>query len=191
MCASDNFSSAQSAYRRHYSTETALLHTLDSIYHLSEQGRPSLFVSLDLSTAFDTIDHHLLLDWLNENFGVSGTAHSWLTSYGSWNTYEKKKKKPVTRLSGCIYIYPTFIWVYISGCIYIYPTFIWVYIHLSGCVYIYLGVYTFIRHLSGCIYLGVYTFIRQAWRVQKVTSWHHKSCSTEFSWCSLGTGIFF
>ena len=37
VCASDNFSSAQSAYRHHYSTETALLHTLDSIYRSSEQ----------------------------------------------------------------------------------------------------------------------------------------------------------
>jgi len=59
----------------------ALLHTLDSIYRSSDQGRPSLLVSLDLSAAFDTIDHHLLLDWLNESFGVSGTAHSWLRSY--------------------------------------------------------------------------------------------------------------
>ena len=48
---------------------------------LSDQGRPSLLVSLDLSAAFDTIDHHLLLDRLNESFGVSGTAHSWLRSY--------------------------------------------------------------------------------------------------------------
>jgi len=64
----------------YYSTETALLHTLVSIYRSSEQGRPSLLVSLDLSAAFDTIDHHLL-DRLNESFGVSGTAHSWLRSY--------------------------------------------------------------------------------------------------------------
>jgi len=64
----------------YYSTETALLHTLVSIYRSSEQGRPSLLVSLDLSAAFDTIDHHLL-DRLNESFGISGTAHSWLRSY--------------------------------------------------------------------------------------------------------------
>jgi len=81
VCAADNFSSALSAYRRHYSTETALLHTLDSIYRSSEQGRPSLLVSLGLSAAFDTINHHLLLDKLNESFGVSGTARSWLRSY--------------------------------------------------------------------------------------------------------------
>ena len=77
MCASDNFSSAQSAYRRHYPTETALLHTLDSIYRSSDKGRLSLLVSLDLSAAFDTTDHRLLLDKLNESFGVC-TAHSWL-----------------------------------------------------------------------------------------------------------------
>jgi len=79
VCASDNFSSA---YRCHYSTETALLHT-DSIYCSSDQGRPLLLVSLDLSPAFDIIDHHLLLDRLNESFGISCTAHSWLKSYFS------------------------------------------------------------------------------------------------------------
>ena len=80
VCASDNFSSAWLAYRRHYSTETVLLHTLGSIYRSSEQGRLSLLVFLDLNTAFDTIDHHLLLDRLNESFGVSVTAHLWLRS---------------------------------------------------------------------------------------------------------------
>ena len=42
VCASDNFSSVQSAYRRHYSTETALLHTMDSVFRSSDQGQPSL-----------------------------------------------------------------------------------------------------------------------------------------------------
>jgi len=81
VCASDSCSSTQSAYRRHHSTETALLHTLDSIYlNTSLTFFATLLVYLDLSTAFDTIDHHLLLDRLNESFGVSGTAHSWLRS---------------------------------------------------------------------------------------------------------------
>ena len=61
VCFSYNFSPVQSAYRRHHSTETALLHTLNSIYWSSEQGQPSVPVSLDMSAAFDTIDHHTLL----------------------------------------------------------------------------------------------------------------------------------
>jgi len=59
VCASGNFSSVQSAYRCHYSTETALLHTMDSVFRSSDQGQPSLLVSLDMSAAFDTIDHSI------------------------------------------------------------------------------------------------------------------------------------
>jgi len=44
-------------HRRHCLTETALLHTMDSIFRSSDQGQPSLLVSLDMSAAIDTIDH--------------------------------------------------------------------------------------------------------------------------------------
>ena len=36
---------------------------------------------LDLSAAFDTIDHGILITRLNRSFGISGTALCWLTSY--------------------------------------------------------------------------------------------------------------
>ena len=74
MCASDNLSSVQSAYRRHYSTETALLHTMDSVLRSSDQVQPSLLVSLDMSATLDTIDHSILLSRLLVEFGVSGSA---------------------------------------------------------------------------------------------------------------------
>ena len=56
VCNCDNFSPVQSAYRRNYSTETALLHTLDSVCTSANYGKPTLLVSLDFSAAFDTID---------------------------------------------------------------------------------------------------------------------------------------
>ena len=57
VCQCRNFSPVQSAYRRNYSTETVLLHTLDKVYTSADQGKPTLLVSLDFSAAFDTIDH--------------------------------------------------------------------------------------------------------------------------------------
>ena len=54
---SSNFNRYQSAYRPDCSTETALQLLLDRIYSMSDEGRPILLVSLDLSAAFDMVDH--------------------------------------------------------------------------------------------------------------------------------------
>jgi len=76
-----NFNPYQSAYRRNHSTETALLSTLDNVYHSSDTGKSTVLVSLDLSSAFDTIDHTLLVNRLKNTFGVTGTALNWISSY--------------------------------------------------------------------------------------------------------------
>ena len=71
----------QSAYRKYHSTETALLKiTNDILLNMSNQ-QVSLLVLLDLSAAFDTIDHSVLLNRLKQNFGINGTALSWFKSY--------------------------------------------------------------------------------------------------------------
>ena len=75
------FNPHQSAYRRHHSTETALLLNLDHIYHAADNGEATLLISLDLSAAFDTIDHTILLNRLQSMFSVSGSALKWLQSY--------------------------------------------------------------------------------------------------------------
>ena len=41
----------------------------------------TLLVLLDLSAAFDTIDHQILLNVLQNNFGIIGSAHDWFASY--------------------------------------------------------------------------------------------------------------
>ena len=64
----------QSAYRKHHSTESNQLYSRNS-QHVS------LLVLLDLSAAFDTIDHSLLIDRLKYKLGVNGTVLAWFFSY--------------------------------------------------------------------------------------------------------------
>ena len=55
--ASHNFNPHQSAYRPYHSTETALLFTLNNCFNALDRGQSTILLSLDLSAAFDTIDH--------------------------------------------------------------------------------------------------------------------------------------
>ena len=76
-----NMEKYQSAYRRNRSTETALLDVMNNVYHEVDTGRVVCLIMLDLSAAFDTVIHDLLLNRLKYRFGVSGTVLSWLRSY--------------------------------------------------------------------------------------------------------------
>ena len=71
----------QSAYRKFHSTQTALLQICNDILSSMDDGRVTALTLLDLSTAFDTIDHTILLRRLGDWFGVSGKALGWLKSY--------------------------------------------------------------------------------------------------------------
>ena len=78
---SANFSQYQSAYRAGHSTETALLDVLDGVYTAADDKEVSVLIGLDLSAAFDTVDHSLLIDRLQSEFGVTDTPLDWLRSY--------------------------------------------------------------------------------------------------------------
>jgi len=71
----------QSAYRKHHSTETALLRVQNDILHSLDRGESTVFVMLDLSAAFDTIDHKTLLDRLDHLYGIAGKPLQWMRSY--------------------------------------------------------------------------------------------------------------
>ena len=71
----------QSAYKESFSTETALCSLIDELLWSMEKGRANVLVSLDLSAAFDTVDHQILLDVLGSNYGISETALHWISSY--------------------------------------------------------------------------------------------------------------
>lgn len=79
---SHNLSCAvQSAYQPHHSTETALLKIKNDITLNFAKGQATALVLLDLSAAFDTIDHPLLLSRLSSCYGIQGTALKWCRSY--------------------------------------------------------------------------------------------------------------
>ena len=71
----------QSAYKKHHSTETALLKVKNDLLMNMDNQHVTLLVLLDLSAAFDTVSHDILPDRLNTRFGMSGTALLWLQSY--------------------------------------------------------------------------------------------------------------
>ena len=82
----DLFPTLQSAYRQHHSTETALLKVKNDILMNMEDKHVTLPVLLDLSAAFDIVDHRILLDRLQFDFGISGSALNWFESYLSSRT---------------------------------------------------------------------------------------------------------
>ena len=71
----------QSAYRPFHSTETALLSVHNNLVRSIDNGHVSLLVLLDLSAAFDTVDHQILLSVLSNRFSVDSTALNWFKSY--------------------------------------------------------------------------------------------------------------
>ena len=80
----------QSAYRRFHSTESALLNIQDDLFLNMSEGSTTALTLLDLSAAFDTIDHSILFHRLHECYGINGLALSWFESYLSDRTQSVK-----------------------------------------------------------------------------------------------------
>ena len=69
-----------SAYRKFHFSETALFHFQNDILVSLDSGHSLAFL-LDLSVAFDTIDHNILLHCLKHCFGITSSALSLLSSF--------------------------------------------------------------------------------------------------------------
>ena len=73
--------SFQSAYKRYHSSETALLRVHNDILRSIDNGERVILVLLDLSAAFDAVNHELLLSRLSTRYGLCGSVLKWFTSY--------------------------------------------------------------------------------------------------------------
>ena len=71
----------QSSYKTAHSTESALLKVQNDILRTVDHGGVVVLVLLDLSAAFDTIDHSILLDCMWHQLGINGVAQAWFESY--------------------------------------------------------------------------------------------------------------
>ena len=66
------FGCSQSAYRKYFSTETALVRVQNDILRAVDQHADVVLVLLDLSAAFDTVDHQILLQRLRDRYRIHG-----------------------------------------------------------------------------------------------------------------------
>ena len=71
----------QSAYKAHHSTETALLRVYNDAMFNIDIGNGTLLVLLDLSAAFDTIDHQIIFHILEHSVGITDSALTLMKSY--------------------------------------------------------------------------------------------------------------
>ena len=71
----------QSAYCSHHSTETTLLKVKADILRAMDNQEVVCLVLLDLSAAFNTVNHDILIARLRDRFGIGGIALEWFRSY--------------------------------------------------------------------------------------------------------------
>jgi len=77
----------QSAYRAHHSSETAVIKVLADTLKALDGGDLAMLTLLDLSAAFDTVDHGILLRRLETSYGLQGCVLKWFSSYVDRQTH--------------------------------------------------------------------------------------------------------
>ena len=94
----------QSAYKTGHSTETALLSIKNEVHLSLSRGEPTALVLLDLSAAFDTIDHSTFLHCLQNWFGIGGSVLKWFTSYLSERCQSVKIGSTLSNLCKLLFV---------------------------------------------------------------------------------------
>lgn len=77
LLGNDLLAKFQSAYRNFYSTETCLVRVSNDILRTIDRRQEVVLVLLDLSSVFDTIDHTILIERLQNRYGLNGSVLDW------------------------------------------------------------------------------------------------------------------
>ena len=91
-----NYENFQSGFKAKHSSESALLYISDELRRSADSGNVSILVLLDLSAAFDTLNHTILIQRLQNFLGLSGTALDWFISYLSNRSFQVKQKSDIS-----------------------------------------------------------------------------------------------
>ena len=81
------YNACQSAYRPGRNTVRALLKVVNDLFHSLNKGNISVLALLEFSSAFDTIDHPILVQRLHTDFGFTDTVLQWFSSYLTYRTH--------------------------------------------------------------------------------------------------------
>jgi len=90
----------QSAYQQHYSTETSLLYIHDHLITAIGSQKLYCLCLLDLSAAFDTTDHDIILTRQSSWFSIHGSIINWFKSYLLSRTFCDKCDNHFSSLHG-------------------------------------------------------------------------------------------
>ena len=83
----NHYNTCQSAYRPCHSTETALLKVVNDLFLSLNKGNISVLALLDFSSAFDAIDHPILVHRLHTDIGFTDIVLQWFSSYQTDRTH--------------------------------------------------------------------------------------------------------
>ena len=90
----------QSTYRRHHSTETAVTIVHNDIVRATDFGLVSALVLLDLSAAFDIVDHNILINILSKQFGIQRHELDWFQSYHTGRSQTFSTSNDISQAGG-------------------------------------------------------------------------------------------